>query len=258
MGTAAENPAVVGMKNFVAARELDGAAEATLPDVNAFNWFLRDAVTHLPPDVMFAVMDLLRVAISGPRLSGFYAEEKDHKTIVSLLEYVNKLKGCPYSLRLVTLQMGCNLFSSPLYPLHILSCEKLRTPIVNLITTSLLDDKHNNVRVAAASLFFNMATANQTFRNDRKDALPESDQVELAASLLEAISVEEGSPEALRGFLLALGYLVYCCPPDGELVDLLKSMDAQGTILEKGKLFSNEPLVNEIGYELLGKGLENS
>lgn len=255
MGTAAENPAVVGMKKFVADRDQEGAAEATLPDVNAFNWFLRDAVTHLPPEVIFAIMDLLRVAMSGPRVSGNYAEEEDHKTIVSLLEYVNKLKDCPYSLRLVTLQMACNLFSSALYPVHLLSCESLRAAIVDLITASLLDDTHNNVRVAAASLLFNLATSNQTFRSERKDALPESDQVELAASLLEAISVEEKSPEALRGFLLALGYLVYCCPPDGELVDLLKSMDAQGTVLAKGKLFTDEPLINEIGYELLGKGL---
>lgn len=255
MGTAAENPAVAGMKKFVADRDRDGAAEATLPDVNAFNWFLRDAVTHLSPEVMFAIVDLLRVAMSGSRVSGYYAEEKDHKTITTLLEYVNNLKDCAYPLRLVTLQTACNLFSSSLYPIHILNCEKLRAGIVNLITKSLLDDTHNNVRVAAASLLFNLATANQSFRTERKDALPESDQVELAASLLEAISVEEGSPEAMRGFLLALGYLVYCCPPNGELVDLLKIMDAQGTVLGKGKLFSNEPLIDEIGYELLGKGL---
>lgn len=255
MSSAAENPAVQGMKKFVVDRSREGAAEATLPDVNAFNWFIRDAVTHLPAEVMFAIVDLLRVAMSGPRVSGYYAEEKDHKTITCLLDYVDSLQECFYPLRLVTLQMACNLFSSPLYPVHILGCERLRAGIVNLITKSLLDDTHKNVRVAAASLLFNLATSNQSFRSERKEVLPESDQVELAASLLEAISVEEGSPEAMRGFLLALGYLVYCSPPNGELIDLLKIMDAQGTVVGKQKLFANEPLINEIGYELLGKGL---
>jgi len=89
-----------------------------------------------------------------------------------------------------------------------------------------------------------------------REALPEGDQIELAASLLEAIQVEESSPEALKGFLLALGYLIYCASKNGELVDLLKSMDAQGTILSKSKIFPDEQLVRDIGQELLGKGLK--
>lgn len=86
--------------------------------------------------------------------------------------------------------------------------------------------------------------------------VPEEHQIELAASLLEAISVEEESPEALKGFLLAFGYLVYCTPQEGELVDLLKTMDAQGTILGKATLFAKETLIKDIGEVLLGKGLE--
>ena len=49
---------------------------------------------------------------------------------------------------------------------------------------------------------------------------------------------------------------MFLAPKDGELVDLLKSMDAQSTILGKSKLFPMEPLINEIGKELLGKGLD--
>jgi len=121
----------------------------------------------------------------------------------------------------------------------------------------LLDDEHHNVRVAAASLSFNIATANSRFRTEEcLDPLPEGDQVELAASLLEAISVEEQSPEALKGYLLAFGYLVFCVPNNSELIDLLKSMDAQGTVLGKKKLFPNESLVNDIGKVLLSKALE--
>jgi hypothetical protein len=256
MGDSAANPEVQGVKHFIAARSFQGAAEATLPDIDAFSWFLRDSIQKLPPEIMFAVVDLLRVALADPRFSGYYAEEKDHKTMVPLLEYVNNQKDCPYSLRLVALHAACNLFSSPLFIDHILSCQKLTMPVVQLITTSLLDDKHHNVRVAAASLSFNVTTANSKLRAEEyREALPEGEQVELAASLLEAISVEEESPEALKGFLFAFGYLVYCAPKDGELVDLLKSMDAQGTVLAKSQLFPKEPLIGEIGKELLEKCL---
>lgn len=257
MGASAEDRAISGVLNFVSDRATDGAAETTLPDLDAFSWFLRSAPSKLPLEIMFTVVDLLRVALVDPRFSGYYAEEKDHKTIAPLISYVNSLKACPYSLRLVVLQTACNLFSSPLYPQHIVCCNTLTTPIVELITTSLLDDKHHNIRIAAASLLFNIAAASSKIREEEhREALSEGDQVELAASLLESIGAEEESAEALKGFLLALGYLVYCTPKNGELVDLLKSMDAQGTVMGKAKLFPNEALVNEVGKELLGKGLD--
>lgn len=256
IGDKAQDPAVQGVKIFISNKATGGDAEATLPDLDSFSLFLRRAIQDMTPEVLFAVVDLLRVAMSDVRFSGYYAEEKDHKTIGPILEYVNNLTDCPYSLRLVALQTACNLFSSPLYIHHLLCCPTLTAPLVQLITTSLLDDKHHNVRVAASSLAFNIATSNSKYRIDEhRIGLPEGDQVELAASLLEAIAVEEGSPEALKGFLLAFGYLVYCAPKDGELVDMIKSMDAQGTVLGKAKLFPQEGLVMELGKELLGKGL---
>lgn len=256
MGPAAEDAAVSGVMSFVSHRAKDGAAETTLPNLDAFSWYMRSAPSKLPPEIMFTVVDLLRVALVDPRLSGYYAEEKDHKTIAPLLSYINGLKDCPYSLRLVALQLSCNLFSSPLYPQHILGCSTLRGAIVELVSTSLLDDTHHNVRVAAASLCYNIATANHKVREEEhREGLPDSDQVELVASLLQSIDVEQESAEALKGYLLAFGYFVYCAPHDGELVDLLKSMDAESTVQAKSKKFPKEPLVKEIGEELLGKGL---
>jgi thiol-disulfide isomerase/thioredoxin len=256
MGPFADDASITSVMHFVSARASEGAAEATLPDLESFSRFLQSAPAKLPPEIMFTVVDLMRIALVDSRFSGYFAEEKDHMTVAPLLTYVNSLKDCPYSLRLVALQMACNLFTTPLYPVHILSCPSLTGPVVELITTSLLDDKHHSVRVAAASLSFNIATANSKLRiEERLEKFPDGDQVELAASLLEAISVEEDSPEALKGFLLAFGYLVYCAPKDGELADLLKSMDAESSVLGKQKAFPKEPLVNEIGKVLLGKGL---
>ncbi len=257
LGAEAENPAVRGVKAFVEGRAKDGPAEARLPDMASFAIFVREALQKMPTEILFAVIDLARCGLVDPRFSGYLAEEKDHQTVLAVLDAVNSLPDCPYALRLVTLQMACNLFSSTLYPDQILGFEKLRSQVTQLISASFLDDSHNSVRVAAASLFFNLALANSEKRvGGPGDLLPEGDQIELAASALEAISQEESSSEALEGMLQALGRLVYYLPLEGELADLLRSMDAEDTILAKKKLFPSLGLVSEVGQELLGKGLK--
>ncbi|KAJ9142716.1 PUL-domain-containing protein [Pleurostoma richardsiae] len=256
MGPAAQNQSVKAVTHFLEARSKEGPAEAPLPDMNAFTTFLQNSIHELPPEVIFTVVDLLRCGLVDPRFSGYLAEEHDHRTIISLLEYINGLANCPYALRLVSLQMACNLFSSQLYPDQILGNDRLRASVTQLISTSFLDDSHSSVRVAASSLLYNVALSNSNKRRDGPgDALPEGDQIELAASTLEAISQEEESPEALKGMLLALGYLVYLLPLDGELADLLRTMDAETTILGKKKKFKDIRLIDEVGKELLGKGL---
>jgi thiol-disulfide isomerase/thioredoxin len=257
MGPPAEAASVQGMRRFIELRSKEGAAGASLPDMSGFTAFVRDAIQKLPVDLMFTVVDLLRCALIDTRVSGVLAEEKGHQTVMSVLDYVNGLTECPYALRLVSLQMACNLFSSTLYPDQILGHDQLRPAVTQLISTSFLDDSHSNVRVAAASLLFNVALANSTKRrNGPGDALPEGDQIELAASTLEAITQEEASPEALEGMLLALGYLIYLLPLDGELSDLLRTMDAQDTVLAKKKHFPKMALIDEVGKQLLGNGLK--
>ncbi|KAF3021084.1 hypothetical protein E8E14_013039 [Neopestalotiopsis sp. 37M] len=257
MGSSASNPSVQGLKHFIETRTTQGPAQATLPDLKGFSALLRGS--ELPLEVKFTVVDLFRCALVDARVSGYFAEEGGHETITTVLGYANSQgSDCPYALRLVTLQMACNLFSSPLYPEQILSQPTLRDPIIQLVSTSFLDDSHNNIRVAASSLLFNIATTVSRERRASSSStiLPDSDQVELAASVLEAITQETSSSEALHGMLLALGYLVYCAPLDGELVDLLRTMDAKDTILAKAKEFPKEDLVKEVGEELLGRGLK--
>ena len=256
LGTGAEHPAVQGVKRFIETRSAEGPAETTLPDMAGFTAYMRESMEKLPVEILFTVVDLMRCGLVDPRFSGYLAEEKDQQTVVSVLHRVNSLDNCPYALRLVTLQVACNLFSSPLYTEQVLGFEKLRTAVTQLISTSFLDDGHSNVRVAAASLLFNFSLANSHRRRDGPgDVLPEDDQVELAASTLEAITQEESSAEALEGMLSALGYLVYRLPLDSQLADLLRTMDAEDTIKAKQKKFPDMRLIKEVGDELLGKGL---
>ncbi|KAM0285995.1 hypothetical protein ACHAQH_001184 [Verticillium albo-atrum] len=257
MGDAASDSAVQAIKFFIESRDQNGPAQARLPDMRQLADFLRRSTQSLPEENLFAVTDLLRCALIDPRVSGHFAEEYDHQTLARIIGLVNNNSDAPYALRLVTLHAACNLFTTQLYADQILQNEVIREPVVQLISSSFLDDNHNNVRVAASSLMYNIALASSNARKTKSGkGLPEGEQVELAASVLEAIGQEEGSPEALQGMLLALGHLVYCTSMDGELVDLLRTMDAEDLVLGKKKQFPNEKLVSEVGSVLLGKGLK--
>ena len=247
---------VIALKSYLESRERSGLQDALLPSMATLSSFMQQTVTGASPETPFAVVDLFRCALSDPRISGYYAEEKGHETVRGILgAVVNSAGTVPYALRLVTLQLACNLFSSPLFTHEILETEDLRALIVQLISSSFLDETHNNVRVAAASLLFNLALANRKARQNSKFTLPESDEIELAASVVEAIDQEKASAEALRGMLSALGHLFYGSSLDGDLADLLRAIDAKDTVLGKKHLFKEEQMVTEVGQELLGKGL---
>lgn len=67
---------------------------------------------------------------------------------------------------------------------------------------------------------------------EKDDLLPETAQVELMASLLEAFEREE-SKEGLKGLLLAVGLLAYRAPREGELVDTCQALQAKENIAAK-------------------------
>ncbi|KAJ4136123.1 hypothetical protein NW768_003731 [Fusarium equiseti] len=246
---------VKALKQYLEDRAKDGLSSAVIPDMGHLASLVKESVTSLPIDILFTIVDLFRCALSDPRISGFFAEEKGHETVLAVLEFVAQKTECPYALRLVTLQMTCNFFSTPLFPDEIMRDSSLRAAIILLVSSSFLDESHNNVRVAASSLLFNMSLVNRKARKDSKPTLSGDDELELAASVVEAISLEEKSSEALHGMLLALGHLVYGTKLDGELPDLLQAVGAQDSILAKKSKFPDEKLVTEVGTELLGKGL---
>lgn len=230
LGPAAEEENLVTLRSFVEKRA-DDPKDATLPDLRSIGQAFRTTMLDLPVDVRFAAVDLLRCAMVDPRMAGFFAEEQSPQTIPALLDHTIGLEVCPHNLRLVTLQLACNLFHSQLFVSEIMqSGAPLVGRLVQLVTISLLDASHPTSRVAASSLAFNLAVSNyQRRREDQHEALGESEQVELAASLIESLSGEDDS-DATKAMLLALGYLLYCAPLDGELMDLVKALDAKGSI----------------------------
>lgn len=249
MGKEGKNESITELRNFIETRELSGAREASLPSLAGISHQLLASLDTPPPPKLFPMIDLLRLALVDPRIGGYFAEEQDHVTTREILSYVNTLSDdCPYNLRIVTLQMACNLFISPLFPSQLLGNSVLCDPLVHLVTASLLDTSHAPVRVAAASLAFNMAAFNHVQRLEAQpDVLTESAQVELVASLLEAVGREEESKEGLHGLVLALGLLAYGARVDGEVLDLCQAMDAKGVVAaKKGRSEELKKLIGEV------------
>lgn len=240
MGPAANEPAVQMIKAFLLTRQSQGAREAPLPNLAPFATFLQSAPQILAPETLFSAYDLLRCALLDARVAGWFAEESGPSkptTLVQLLQHTKTLidtSTCPYNLRLVTVQLATNLFTSPLTLKLILhNTSDLSSLIIHLATTSLLAEPDKPaLRAAATSLALNVAGANyRVRREDEREAVDEGLQVELAASLLEYVgSASEDDEEAIRAALMALGYLVYYAPIDGEVWDLCRALGARATV----------------------------
>jgi len=249
-------PIVDAMVQFIKTSHGTGPQQARIPSLPNFGEWLRSSPKALPPDKLFAAYDLFRLALADQRISAFFAEEKSTATIHELLKHFNQLGiAAPYNLRIVALHMACNLFSSPLAGQEI--CRRLHIvkELMSLISTSLQDEERENVRIAAASLSFNVSAANHRARMQKgKDFLKEGEQVEMLALVLEAFRREE-SKEACKGLALTLGLLVYCAPIGGEVLDLCKVMEASKVVSDK-EILSEDGAAREVAKELLSKGLE--
>ena len=254
-----KDPTIASVIEFIKSSHSDIPADTPVPDLSAIAKTIQSIYPSLPNNSKFALVDLVRLLFIDPRVSGYFAEEPSQHTLLTLLSPTlsKSEETCPYKLRIILLQLSCNLFSTPLYPTTLISNAQLRDNFLNLATSSLLDSEHPAIRVVAASLIYNLATYNHNARwEGKKDVLSEETQVELTAGLVEQITHENGdNAEALRGLLFALGLLVYEADVEGEVVELCRVLGAKDAVSGKesvvGKKTVEERLVKELGV-LLG------
>lgn len=263
MGDVGKDPAVSSIVSFIDARERLGSIEAPLTKLPQFAEFLKKSTSTLPPELLFTALDLLRITLTDVRVAGFFAEE--HKgatgtpaTVHHLLSHVDGLgANAPYPLRLTTLHLACNLFSSSLFIPHLLS-SPLSSSLISILTTALLDEKYPALKTSALSLAMNIASSNHKIRMKKhstnatpslpgESELLESEQVELLASLLETLGTEDQWSDNKKMALISTGWLVYSADMDGELRDLWRVMDAAGTVGKiQAKAAEDRLLVREI------------
>ena len=260
IGALSEERTFSAVLAYVKTREALGQIEAPLPDLQSFADMLGRRFSALPPEVHFAVIDMVRVAAADPRVSGFFATERDHRTISILIPPRRDTPITPYNLQVVTLQLACNLFTSPLFAEQLIDGpgpNLLRMALENLASSCLLA-KHSNTRFLASALVYNMTLFDHNLRLDgEKDKLKVSEMDNLEAALVEAVINENESKETLHGLLLALGMFLYSAEVDDSTWKLCRTMEVREALLEKGRksIFAGETLLHEVGEELLGKGL---
>jgi hypothetical protein len=76
------------VRHFIEDVAVDGAAEVTLPDMKCFTEFLHKAIRDLPPETLFAVIDLLRAAMADLRFSGYFAVSH-HKVVILFFSFTD-------------------------------------------------------------------------------------------------------------------------------------------------------------------------
>ena len=236
MGALGADPSVIALKDFNTTRAELGAVDAPLPALPSVSNFIIRCTESEAPETLFPLVDLFRLALIDPRVSGYFTQ--DTSPVLAIVNKVGDLGGsCPYQLRIVTLHMTCNLWTSHLFP-KTLSRDNISAPVLQLVVSSLLDTAHTQVRVVAAQLAFNMAATNHQQRiANEADILSSEGQIELIASLLEAAKNEKESVDVQRGLFLAIGLIKYLAPVGGELDQVCDAVGAKGMIAEAQSSF---------------------
>ncbi|KAF8438237.1 PPPDE putative peptidase domain-containing protein [Terfezia claveryi] len=252
LGAIANTPAVSSMIHFLQELQSQGAREAPLPDLSVWVEYIQESTRSMERGALFPIVDIFRATVVDTRVSGWIAEERDHKTISALLHLVSDApeagaEPAPYALRLVTLQALCNLFTTPLAP--VVLCTAPFTPmLIQAVTSSLLDTAHVAVRVSAASLAFNLATYIQKQRSTQnQEVLEGGELVELFVGILEAVKREEEDAGGLKALLVAGLLTIYCAPEGTEVLNVIDALGAGEVVKEKGR--------SEVGRRLKVRGL---
>jgi desumoylating isopeptidase 1 len=259
IGPVAQDPAFTALIDYIKTRDKSGLAEAPMPNLHHFSEKITKSFNELPTEVHFAVIDLVRIAAIDTRVSSFLATETDQKLLMTLVPQDKDYATAPYNLQLVSLQLACNLFGSPVFQDRL--AEKrtafpFRAAIENLASTCLLAS-NSNARSSAAALVFNLAAIDHNERmEDRPDKIDVNSLGDVEAALVQAVTSEDGSKETLHNLLLAVGLLLYGAAQDASIWDLCTAMEVKSALKSKSKqkIFATELLLEEIGDELLGKG----
>ncbi|OAL17779.1 hypothetical protein AYO22_11307 [Fonsecaea multimorphosa] len=274
-----DDKSVQDLVSYIKTRDAKGMTEAALPDLHAFGEHIASTFTSLPKESLFAAIDLVRVAAADPRVASFLAAEREYRTLSTLFNTVQTSQGgdfanAPYNIQSVTLQLGCNLFSSNIFQEQIFhsgsspspstSSGVLKEKLEELAAQCLLSP-HLNSRSLAAVLVYNLASwthnarmhAHSSFHSSSSAETPAEEgggavSDDLAAALLESISSLAtltatvptttttasgggGNLNTLHALLLSLGMLLYSAPAGDMLWDLCRAMELKDVLKELGK-----------------------
>lgn len=200
----------------------------------------KDVTTSLATNIsageLFPVADIWRIALLEPAVCGWSATKLGPGSPILVL--LSKAEGAPRNYTLTLLKMISNAFANNVIARELLLSS--RSSITTLIVASLLHDDAS-VRLAAASLAFNMAVHLQRLRveklrgNVKRDDVGENEDwdVEMTSALLEAIEREKVNEEIVHRLTASLALLIRLSPSIEQLTSLLEVLQAQKILKDK-------------------------
>ncbi|KAK5103624.1 hypothetical protein LTS08_003042 [Lithohypha guttulata] len=256
IGKPAEEQPVQELVGYIRSREKNGMTDTAISNLHNFSDWFTNKFSQLPAEIHFAIIDLVRIAATDTRVSGFLAAEPGHRILRAIVSEDADFSNKPYNVQAVTLQLFCNMFGSGVWQEALLSKSNEVRGMIERLASGCLLAQHNNARSLAAALIYNLAAHDHNERVDgRMDKLDVSSMGDLEAALVQAVIDEEENVETLHALLLALGLILYGGPTDSSTWELCMAMELRESLKAKRKMaaFSKEPLLEEL-EELLAKG----
>ena len=168
-------------------------------------------ISALPTEQLFPVVDLWRLALLSTTV-GIWISGEPFSTPGATSDIISgfldkaEFKSLPRPFVLTLLKCLCNAFGTPALSQRLLVSSPLREKLTDLAISQLLEED-NQVRTAAASLVFNIASSTQVQRSDagRNISVPQTStgvdaewEIEVVSAVIEGIRREEG--EEIREF----------------------------------------------------------
>jgi desumoylating isopeptidase 1 len=205
LGIFGRDSSIQELINHIKTRTTSGEANAPMPDLRALSTYVSLIYSKVPITDRFALVDLIRVSAIDARVSSFLATETGLRTLSTLLTGIEWL-SIPYQLRLVTCQLCCNLFSSPVFQDLVSAPSSTLRTYIDCLSDCLIAE-NPTARAAAAAVFYNLAAINHNERVQcRDDKFGISEDVE--AALVSGVFSEGESKECMHSELLTLGVML--------------------------------------------------
>ena len=231
--------------HFVRQRAKKQSADIPLPDLAQLRDSLQALPSPLPEESLHAMLELQRLLLLDTRVSTFLVDDEMAKrTLVDLLDDVNSKQVVQPSLRNAALDVAANLFASKQTRRVAHQDPLLNGAVVELMTRDLLNQEAPDLQLSASRVAHNLCTTHFNWLKKArennididaraKDYFSDSRQIELAAALIEVLSVVQGNPTFTGNVITALGRLVCRAPIDGELLELCRSLEAGESVRGK-------------------------
>ncbi|KAK7056967.1 hypothetical protein VNI00_002685 [Paramarasmius palmivorus] len=199
----------------------------------------------LPPESLFPLVDMWRLALLDPAVGTWCAANPLASPITTLLNVPSTkttVQQCPRPYMLTLLRLLSNAFSSSVLSPRLL-IDSLRSDMTAVLVPSLLHSDAG-VRTAAASLAFNCSAFLQSLRVEAVksgggatgagDIENEDWEVETVSAVIEAIDREKESEDVVHRLTASLGCLLRLSPfYETQLNPLLDVLQARQVLQSK-------------------------